>query len=154
MIGKKEKSLVAAQKLIERGQFDKAIAEFAKVVADDPKDTRTWLKMAELHAKLGTNAEAAAIYVRTGELYTEQGLSQKAVAVYKNALKLAPGVASAHLKLAAVYKQLGLRSDAAQQFELAAAGFTRDGAAAEGAAALRQAVAIDPDNAVLRVKRQ
>ncbi|HEX2658314.1 MAG TPA: tetratricopeptide repeat protein, partial [Polyangia bacterium] len=152
MISKKEKSLVAAQKLIERGQLDKALAEFAKVVADDPKDTRTWLKMAELHAKLGTNAEAAAIYVRTGELYTEQGLSQKAVAVYKNALKLAPGDGKAYLKLGGLYKQTGLGSDAVQQFEQAAAAFTKDGVPAEAAAALRQAVAVDSENAVLRVK--
>jgi len=152
VISKKEKSLVAAQKLIERGQLDKAIAEFAKVVADDPKDTRTLLKMAELHAKLGTNAEAAAIYVRTGELYIEQGLSQKAVAVYKNALKLAPGMAKTHLALGALYKQIGLGSDAVQQFELGATAFTKDGAPGEAAAALRQAVALDPDNPVLRVK--
>ena len=53
MVTKKDKTLAAAQKFLERGQLDKALAEFAKVVQDDPKDTRTWLKMAELHAKRG-----------------------------------------------------------------------------------------------------
>jgi hypothetical protein len=51
VVGKKEKYLVAAQKFIERGQLDKALAEFSRVVEDDPKDTRTWLKMAELFAE-------------------------------------------------------------------------------------------------------
>ncbi|MES1204380.1 MAG: tetratricopeptide repeat protein, partial [Pseudomonadota bacterium] len=68
MVGKKEKYLVAAQKFIERGQLDKALAEFTKVVQEDPKDTRTWLKMAELHAKRGAAAEATEIYLRTGDL--------------------------------------------------------------------------------------
>ena len=150
--GKKEKYLVAALKFFERGQLDKALLEFAKVVAEDPADTRTWLKMAELHAKLGANAEASEIYLRTGELYAEQGLAQKAVAVYKNALKLTPGAAPAHLKLGALFTQLGLVSDAVQQFELGATVLQRDGAPAEAAAALRRAVAVQPENVVLRVK--
>ena len=91
MVSKKDKYLAAAQKFIERGQFDKALAEYAKVVQEDAKDARTWLKMAELHAKRGANAEASEIYLRTGDLYVEQGFAQKAVAVYKNVLKLSPG---------------------------------------------------------------
>ena len=150
--GKKEKYLVAALKFIERGQLDKALAEFAKVIGEDPTDTRTLLKMAELHAKVGQTAEATEIYLRTGEIYTEQGFAQKAVAVYKNALKLAPESAKAHLKLGGLLKQLGLSSDAVQQFELAASALQRDGDAAGAAEAYRQAVAVQPDNVVLRVK--
>lgn len=150
--GKKEKYLVAALKFIERGQLDKALAEFAKVIGEDPTDVRTLLKMAELHTKVGQAAEATEIYLRTGELYTEQGFAQKAVAVYKNALKLAPDSAKAHLKLGALFKQLGLVSDAVQQFELAASALQRDGAAGDAAEAYRQAVAVQPDNVVLRVK--
>ncbi|HEY4186263.1 MAG TPA: tetratricopeptide repeat protein [Polyangia bacterium] len=152
MNGKKEKYLVAALKFVERGQLDKALAEFAKVVAEDPGDTRTWLKMAELQARLGANAEATEIYLRTGELYTEQGFAQKAVAVYKNALRLTPGSAQAHLKLGALFKQLGLVSDAVQQFELGAGVLQRQNVPAEAAAAFRQALAAQPENVVLRVK--
>jgi len=150
--GKKEKYLVAALKFIERGQLDKALAEFAKVIGEDPTDTRTLLKMAELHAKVSQTVEATEIYLRTGEIYTEQGFAQKAVAVYKNALKLAPESAKAHLRLGALFKQLGLASDAVQQFELAASALQREGAAADAAEAYRQAVAVQPDNVVLRVK--
>jgi tetratricopeptide (TPR) repeat protein len=152
VIGKKEKYLLAAQKFIERGQLDKALGEFAKVVQDEPKDTRTWLKMAELHAKRGANTEATEIYLRTGDLYTEQGFAQKAVAVYKNVLKLSPGTVPAHLKLGALFKQLGLLSDAVQQLELAAAALLRSDKSAEAVAALRQAVETQPENVVLRVK--
>jgi tetratricopeptide (TPR) repeat protein len=149
--GRKERSLVAAQKLIERGQLDKAIGELAKVVEEDLTDTRTWLKMADLHAKLGANGEAAAIYSRMGEEYVAQGFAQKAVAVYKNALRLAPGP-KVHLRLGAIYGKLGLVSDAVQQLELAAAALQRGGARGDAVAALRQAVAADAGNAVLRVK--
>ncbi|MBC8131662.1 MAG: tetratricopeptide repeat protein, partial [Deltaproteobacteria bacterium] len=152
MVSKKEKYLVSAQKFIERGQWDKALAEYAKVVLEDPKDARTWLKMAEVHAKRGANAEAAEIYMRTGDLYVEQGFAQKAVAVYKNVLKLSPAAVPAHLKVGALFNQLGLVSDAVQQFELAAAALQRLEKFTEASAALRQALDIQPDNVVLRVK--
>ncbi len=152
MVGKKDKYLAAAQKFIERGQLDKALGEFTKVVQEDPKDTRTWLKMAELHAKRGANAEATEIYLRTGDLYAEQGFSQKAVAVYKNVLKLSPGTVPAHMKLGALFKQLGLMSDAVQQMELAANALQRTDKPQDAVAALRQAIEIQPDNVVLRVR--
>jgi tetratricopeptide (TPR) repeat protein len=143
--------MVAAQRFAERGQLDKALAELGKVVQEDPKDTRTWLKMAELHAKRGATAEAAEIYARTGDLYTEQGFTQKAVAVYKNVLKLSPTTVSAHQKLGTIFKQLGLSSDAVQQFELAAVGFQQSGQFSEAVEALRLAAELQPDNVVLRV---
>ena len=54
MVTKKDKALAAAQKFLERGQHEKALAEFARVVQEDPRDTRTWLKMAEIHARRGS----------------------------------------------------------------------------------------------------
>jgi tetratricopeptide (TPR) repeat protein len=152
VITKKDKYLAAAQKFLERGQLDKALAEFARVVQEDPKDTRTWLKMAELHAKRGAAEQATEIYLKTGELYTEQGFFQKAVAVYKNVLKLSPGYVQGHFKLAEVFKRLGLLSDAVQQYELAAAVYHRAGKPAEVLTALRQIVDMQPDNVVSRIK--
>ena len=72
MATNKEKALAAAQKFLERGQPDRALEEFARVVQEEPRDTRTWLKMAEIYARRGENAVARDIYLRTGELYVEQ----------------------------------------------------------------------------------
>ena len=76
MLTKKDKHLAAAQKFLERGQA-RALVEFARVVEEDPKDTRTWLKMAEIHAKRGEMPEASDIYLRTGEIYVEQGFTRR-----------------------------------------------------------------------------
>jgi tetratricopeptide (TPR) repeat protein len=152
VVTKKEKTLAAAQKFLERGQLDKALAEFAKVVQEDPKDTRTWLKMAELHAKRGAADQATEIYLKTGELYTEQGFFQKAVAVYKNVLKLSPSYVQGHVKLAEVFKRLGLISDAVQQYELAAFAYQKTGRPTEALGALRAIVDLTPDNVVSRIK--
>ena len=150
--GRKDRLLVAAETLIEQGQLEKALLEYGRIVAEEPADTSTWLKMAELHMRLGANAEAAAIYSRTGELYIDQGFAKKAVAVYKQALKLAPGAAKGHLRLGVLYKQLGFAAEAVRQFELAGAALQGSGASAEAVGAFRQAAATDPDNPFLHVK--
>ena len=152
MATNKEKALAAAQKFLERGQPDRALAEFARVVQDEPGDTRTWLKMAEIYARRGQHAQARDIYLRTGELYVEQGALQKAVTVYKNALKLAPGLAQGHLRLGALLEELGQTAEALQQFGLAAAAFQRAGRPAEALPALRQIVALAPDRVVARIQ--
>jgi tetratricopeptide (TPR) repeat protein len=152
VVTKKDKTLAAAQKFLERGQLDKALAEYAKVVQDDPKDTRTWLKMAELHAKRGAADQATEIYLKTGELYTEQGFFQKAVAVYKNVLKLSPSFVQGHVKLAEVFKRLGLVSDAVHQYELAAFAYQKTARPIEALGALRAIVELTPDNVVSRIK--
>ena len=152
MVTKKDKFLAAAQKFLERGSLDKALAEFLKAVQEDPKDTRTWLRIAEIHVKRGDNEKATEVYLRTADLYVEQGFFQRAVAVYKNIIKLSPGFVEAYLKLAEIYRQLGLLSDAVQQFEQAASVFTKAGRVKDAMSALKAIVDINPDQPVSRIK--
>ena len=152
MVTKKDKYLASAQKLLERGSLDKALAEFLKAAQEDQKDTRTWLRIAEIHVKRGEATDATQVYLKTAELYVEQGFFQRAVAVYKNVLKLTPGHTDAHFKLADVYKQLGLFSDAAQQYDQAASAFHRAGRLKEAISALAQIVEMNPDQVMSRVR--
>jgi tetratricopeptide (TPR) repeat protein len=148
----KEKALATAQKFLERGQPDRALAEYARVVQEEPGDARTWLKMAEIYAKRGQNVQARDIYLRTGELYVQQGALAKAVTVYKNALKLAPGLAQGHLRLGALLEQTGQTDEALQQFGLAAAAFQKAGHGTDALPALRRIVALAPDRVVARIQ--
>ncbi|HVZ73080.1 MAG TPA: tetratricopeptide repeat protein, partial [Polyangia bacterium] len=148
----KEKALAAAQKFLDRGQPDRALTEFAHVVQEDPSDTRTWLKMAEIYARRGQAQQARDIYLRTGAVYVEQGALQKAIAVYKNALKLAPGHADDHLKLAAIFRRVGQLGDAVQQLGLAAAAFQKAGRPADALPPLRQIVELGPERVAARIQ--
>lgn len=79
----REKVQQAAQKFIEKRRYDKAIAEYRRIVAEDPSDARTWLKIGDLQARDGAFAEAVATYDRVGRHYAQQGFALKAIAVYK-----------------------------------------------------------------------
>jgi tetratricopeptide (TPR) repeat protein len=145
VVTKKDKHLAAAQKYLERGSFEKALAEFQGAVKDDPKDTRTWLRMAEVYVRLGHNDKATEVYQKTVDLYVEQGFFQRAVAVYKNIIKLSPDFIEARTKLADVFRQLGLLSDAVQQLEQAAALFQRSNRNADALSAIKQIIDLNPD---------
>lgn len=152
MATNKDKLIAGAQKLVEKGQFEKAIKEYLKVVADDDKDVRIWLKIGDLYAKLGKKPEAAETYSKVAQFYSDQGFYLKAVAVYKQILKIEPRLVDVNHKLAELYKQLGLLSDAMQQYEAVAAFYHREGKTREALAALKQIVELDPETVANRIK--
>jgi tetratricopeptide (TPR) repeat protein len=152
VVTKKDKHLAAAQKYLERGSFEKALAMFQAAVKEDPKDTRTWLRMAEVHVRLGQNDKATEVYQKTVDLYVEQGFFQRAVAVYKNIIKLSPDFVEARLKLAEVYRQLGLLSDAMQQLEQAAALYQKANRVPDALSALKQIIDLNPEQPNPRIR--
>ncbi len=147
----KDKLIASAQKLVEKNQFDKAIKEYLRVVADDDKDVRIWLKIGDLYAKIGQKAEAAETYQKVAQFYSDQGFYLKSVAVYKQILKIDPRLVQVNLRLAELYKQLGLVSDAMAQFEAVAAHYQADGKPREALAALKQIVELDPETVRNRI---
>ena len=148
----KDKVMDAARKFVDKGQIDKAVKEYLRIVHEDPKDVRVWLKIGDLHAKRGARKEATETYLKVAEFYGEQGFYLKAVAVYKQVLKLEPRLVEVNIRLAQVYRQLGLNSDAMQQYEMVAAFYYREGRTKEALATIRELVQLDPDNVATRIK--
>jgi pilus assembly protein FimV len=148
----KEKVMDAARKFVDRGQIDKAVKEYLRIVHEDPKDVRVWLKIGDLYAKKGSKQDAIETYLKVARFYSDQGFFLKAVAVYKQILKLDPRLVDVILKLAELYRQLGLMSDAMQHFESVAAHFHREGNTKEALATVKKLVDLDPENIATRIK--
>ena len=148
----KEKVMDAARKFVDKGQIDKAVKEYLRIVNEDPKDVRVWLKIGDLYAKKGAKQDAIETYLKVARFYHEQGFFLKAVAVYKQILKLDPRLVDVILKLAELYRQLGLMSDAMQHFESVAAHFHREGNTKEALATVKKLVDLDPENIATRIK--
>ena len=101
-----------AQKLVNRQQYGKAIAEYQKLVDEDPRDVRTLLKIGDLHTRRKSISDAVATYSLVAREYSGQGFFLKAVAVYKQILKLDPDLQDASEELARMYEELALHKDA------------------------------------------
>ena len=86
----KNKITAQAQKYTAKGQFEKAILEYRKILKSDANDIRTWLKMGDLYTRMGARKEATETYLKVAEYYRNSDFHLKAVAVYKQVLKLYP----------------------------------------------------------------
>jgi tetratricopeptide (TPR) repeat protein len=150
----REKTLQAAQKYIEKKKYDRAIVEYQRIIQEDPNDARTLLKIGDLQARLQAYPEAIATYDRVGQYYSSQGFALKAIAVYKQIRELikkhAPDLADryGHIvpKLAEIYNQLGLTSDALAAYDEVATRLQRGGRDREAIDVFRKMVALDPSN--------
>lgn len=144
--------LETAQKHLAKGHYDKAIAEYRRLVEENPKDVRTWLKIGDLYTRKGARKEACETYERVARAYAEQGFYLKAVAVYKQILKLDPSRLDVQLALAEMYVHLQLVSDALNTFEQVAAAYARGGDIERALETLGKMADLDPDNIPVRIK--
>lgn len=148
----KNKIIEAATKFVQKGQYDKAIKEYQKLLEVDPKDARIQQKLGELYQKKGDNTLAADCFLKVAESYAADGFFLKAVAVYKQVLKLNPNLVDVNLKLAELHQQLGLMSDAMAQFQLVANHYEKSGNIRASLDTLRKMVDLDPENVASRIK--
>ncbi len=146
------KVLETAQKHLAKGNYDKAIGEFRKLVETDPSDVRTWLKIGDLYTRKGARREAIDTYSKVASQYGDQGFFLKAVAVYKQILKLDPSRLDVQVNLGEMYEMLQLTSDALSTYEHVAAGFARGGDIDRALSTLAKMADIDPENIPVRIK--
>ncbi len=142
----------AAQNFAARNQFDRAIAEYQKVLAEDPHDVRALLKIGDLQVRMNAPAQAVETYQRVGALYESQGLHQKAIAVYKQILQINPDHVALYGRVADLHIKLGLTSDALQALELLAQRHARAGDDEGLASAYRQILLLDGQNLPTRIR--
>lgn len=156
----REKILQSAQKLIEKRRFDRALEEYQKLVQDDPNDARTLLKLGDLQVRMQLSADAMQTYDKVAQVYEAQGFAVKALAVYKqireHIQKRSPELADrfSHIvpRLARIYTQLGLKSDAVQAFDEVASRLLRAGKRREAIDTFREMVNLDPTNPLSYVR--
>lgn len=150
----RDKVLEAAQKYVEKKKYDKAVLEYQKLIDADPNDARTLLKIGDLQAKQGLHAEAISTYETVGKLYAHQGFALKAIAVYKQIREIiakhVPQLEEryGHItpKLAELYQQLGLTSDALAALDEVATRLQRQQKDPEAIEVFRRIVELDPTN--------
>jgi len=150
----RDKVLQAAQKYVEKKKYEKAVLEYRKLIDADPNDARTLLKIGDLQAKQNLHGDAIATYEAVGKLYAQQGFALKAIAVYKQIREIiakhVPQLEEryAHVapKLAELYQQLGLTSDALAALDEVASRLQSQQKDQEAIDVFRKIVELDPTN--------
>jgi len=150
----REKLLQSAAKFAEKKKYDKAVAEYRRIVESDPTDTRTMLKIGDLQSKMLDFQGAIQTYNQVAEQYARDGFLLKAIAVYKQIRELikkhAPELAQrfAHVtpRLADIYSKLNLTSDALTAYDEVATQLQKSGKDREAVEIFKKTVLLDPKN--------
>src|SRR5258708_53784 len=147
----KNKVIESASKLISKGQFDKAVKEYQRVLELDPDGVRVLQKLAELYQKMNRKAEAADCFEKVAKTYSAQGFYLKAVALYKQVLKVIDRV-EVNVRLAELYQQLGLVGDATKEWQTVSAYYDKIGHTKATLDTLKNLVDLDPHNVAARLR--
>jgi tetratricopeptide (TPR) repeat protein len=142
----------AAQKFSLKGQYTKAIAELQKIVAEDNNDVRTLQRIAELYLKANNPGDAVRTYAEVALIYEAGGFFAKAVAVYRQVIKLSPDELEAKIRLANLYYQTGMLSDALLLFDQVSQAYLQAGDPASYITILTRMVELDPDHVGNRIR--
>lgn len=148
----KEKILEQARIYADEGKFDKAIAEYEKILLTDSSDLRVKLRVAELYTKRKQIAEAIRIYREVADSYSNEGFYLKAVTVLKNVLRLNPTLIDVNQMLAELYERMGLTQDAVRQYGILAATLDQKGEGEKALETRKKIVDLDPSSEDARVK--
>src|ERR1700739_2911027 len=147
----KQKVLSAAEKYVQQGKMQNAIAEYEKVLKADPKDLTVTNTVGDLYSRLGQVDKATECFKSVGDAYANQGFTVKPIAMYKKISKLKPSLESV-LKLAELYTQQGLFNDARAQYLQVAEEFLKASELENAIRIFQKIVEMDPENSGMRVR--
>ena len=147
----KQKALSSAEKYVQQGKLQNAIAEYEKITKVDAKDQTVLNTIGDLYARVGDTARAIEYFKKVGDGYAADGFTVKAIAVYKKISKLQPSLEGT-LKLAELFTQQGLFNDARAQYLQVAEEFLRTGELERAIGIFKKTLEMDPGNVAMKLR--
>ncbi len=144
-----------AQKFVAKGQFDKAILEWRKLLKDYPSDSSIFNTIGDLSLKKGDakgKTEAVEAYYRAGTILAAEGFSSKALAVFKKVLNIDPNKAEVHLALGDMNAEKGLTSAALESYKLAADHYKQSKEMRKALSIYQKMADLNPSNSSFKLK--
>jgi len=142
----KTKALESALKFLNQGKVAQAIGEYRQILRHDPKDQATLMTVGDLSARQGDMGPAVEYFERLAQVYLGDGFNSKAIAIYKKIAKLAPAELAPLERLADLYVQQGVLSEARPLFLQIAEAHLKANRAAKAVEVLQRLLDVEPDN--------
>jgi tetratricopeptide (TPR) repeat protein len=140
-----------AQKYLARGQVDKAIAEWEKLVRESP-DGNTYNIIGDLYFKKGDRKNAVESFHKAANFFRHEGFSLKALALYKKVLNINPADAGSLYALGELSEEKGLSTDATRYYLAAADSLSKEGKKDRLLEIYQKILSLSPSNVNLRQK--
>lgn len=141
-----------AQKYIAKGQFDKAIAEWKKLLRETPSDPNIYNTIGDLCLKKDARMEAVDAYKRAADILAADGFSSKAIALYKKILNIDHQQIDVHIALGDLNAEKGLVGAALESYKLIADYYIHEHNMVKALGVYQKMADLNPSNIPFRVK--
>ncbi len=140
-----------AQKYLARGQLDKAIAEWDKLIKESP-DGNTYNTIGDLYLRKGDKKNAIESYHQAAGYFRREGFSLKALALYKKVLNISQTDADSLYALGELSEEKGLTTDATKYYLAVADSLSKEGKKDRLLDIYQKILSLSPSNIPLRSK--
>ncbi len=140
-----------AQKFTIKGQIDKAIEEWQKIVKESPNDGNTFNTIGDLYLKKNNNQEAISSYLKAAKAFDFAGFSLKTIAVYKKIIKINPENIEIQIKMADLDAERGLVGNAIEEYLKVVRHYSKSGLHQDATLIYKKIVNLDPNNVQMRL---
>jgi len=141
-----------AQRYMAKGQIDKAIDEWQKLISESPNDGNIFNTIGDLLLKKNDLSKAVDAYLKGAEVFRSAGFALKTIAIYKKLIKLVPQRLDIIVKLGDLNAERGLVGNAVEDYLLAAKQYIQEGDVKECLEVYRKIANLDPTNTGIRLK--
>jgi tetratricopeptide (TPR) repeat protein len=141
-----------AQKFTAKGQYDKAIAEWKKLIKESPNDANIFNTIGDLSLKKNAKADAVDAYKKAADILAADGFSSKAIALYKKVVNIDPKKVDVYLALADLNAEKGLTGNALESYKIAADHYAQKNEMAKALGIYQKMADLNPANFAFRLK--
>jgi tetratricopeptide (TPR) repeat protein len=146
----KQKIELRSKENFRKGDFRRALKHYMRLCGLEGDNPAHWVKLGELHERLGSPLEAANACFRAAALFVADSFDDKAIALYKRALNLQPGRTDISSALAEAYQRLGQLGEAVDVLRGSRATLEGEGRFREALDVRLRLGQLDPTDAVAR----
>jgi pilus assembly protein FimV len=141
-----------AQKYVAKGQYDKALAEWNKLLKESPNDPNIYNTIGDLCLKKNAKPDAVNAYKRAADLLAEDGFTSKAIALYKKVLNIDITKIEVHLALGDMNAEKGLTGNAIENYKHAADHYIQNKETAKALDTYQKMADLNPSNITFQIK--
>ncbi len=148
----KSQALNVANAYVLQRNLPAAVEIYRKLIESDPADLTVVNALGDLYASEGRVQDAITEFSRVAAGYAEGGLTRNAIATLKKMAAVDPANIETATKLADMYAQAGLPSEARHHYLQIAEALSRKGETLGALSAYNKIVDLDPSNTSGRIK--
>jgi len=141
-----------AQKQVQKGQLERAIASYRAVLKIDPNDVKAHNTLGDLYIRRNQKKDGIKEYLLVADYYEKDGFYLRSIAICQKILNLDANLVEVRLKLANLYSLQNLAAEAKKQYLQVADFHERKGNVAEALEIYGKIADLDPSNFNVRVK--